>query len=369
MADAVRAAHDLSALVGTPPAGGGTRISEMVASLSGSEILRIAGEIRALVAAGQARLRPHRGRLRPAAVPDPARAQGRHRGGARARRDELSALERRARAARGGPALLRARARASSTRSSRSSSPGGSRPVIYATYRTLVDPGDRVRLPGAELEQQPLRPPRGRRWPCPSAAGPRSRFLPAPRRRAPAAAGRAAPLPSTRRSTRRAPRSPPTPCARICELVLEENARRERARRAPAVPDVRPGLLDAVLRRHRARDARRRCVPEMAPYTVFVDGISKAFAATGLRVGWAVGPVDVIARMSALLGHVGAWAPRAEQVATAELLDDPRPSAPSMPASCRAVQARLDRLHRGLQALARGRLRRSTACRRWARST
>jgi aspartate aminotransferase len=29
-------------------------------------------------------------------------------------------------------------------------------------------------------------------------------------------------------------------------------------------------------------------VPEMARYTVFVDGISKAFAATGLRVGWAV---------------------------------------------------------------------------------
>ena len=43
MSDAVRAAHDLSALVATPPAGGAARISEMVATLSGSEILRIAG--------------------------------------------------------------------------------------------------------------------------------------------------------------------------------------------------------------------------------------------------------------------------------------------------------------------------------------
>ena len=51
-------------------------------------------------------------------------------------------------------------------------------------------------------------------------------------------------------------------------------------------------------------------------------GICKAFAATGLRVGWAVGPADVVARMSAILGHVGAWAPRAEQVATVGLLDD-----------------------------------------------
>src|SRR5580693_2943680 len=63
-------------------------------------------------------------------------------------------------------------------------------------------------------------------------------------------------------------------------------------------------------------------LPEMARYTIFVDGISKCFAATGLRVGWAVGPVDVISRMSAVLGHVGAWAPRAEQLATAAMLDD-----------------------------------------------
>lgn len=64
-------------------------------------------------------------------------------------------------------------------------------------------------------------------------------------------------------------------------------------------------------------------VPELAPYTIFVDGISKSFAATGLRVGWATGPKDVIQRMSAILTHLGAWAPRAEQLATARLLRDP----------------------------------------------
>ena len=62
--------------------------------------------------------------------------------------------------------------------------------------------------------------------------------------------------------------------------------------------------------------------PEMEPYTIHIDAISKSFAATGLRVGWAVGPADVIKRMSDILGHVGAWAPRAEQVATAHLLSD-----------------------------------------------
>ncbi|HET7152534.1 MAG TPA: aminotransferase class I/II-fold pyridoxal phosphate-dependent enzyme, partial [Candidatus Kapabacteria bacterium] len=45
-----------------------------------------------------------------------------------------------------------------------------------------------------------------------------------------------------------------------------------------------------------------------------------AFAATGVRVGWAVGPADIMKPMSNIIGHMGAWAPRAEQVATAELL-------------------------------------------------
>ncbi len=62
-------------------------------------------------------------------------------------------------------------------------------------------------------------------------------------------------------------------------------------------------------------------VPEMRDYTIFVDGISKAFAATGVRVGWAFGPSKVIDKMKALLTHIGAWAPKAEQIATANYLN------------------------------------------------
>ncbi len=51
----------------------------------------------------------------------------------------------------------------------------------------------------------------------------------------------------------------------------------------------------------------------MKEYTIFVDGISKAFAATGVRVGWSLGPANVIAKMKAILSHIGAWAPMAEQ--------------------------------------------------------
>ena len=94
-----------------------------------------------------------------------------------------------------------------------------------------------------------------------------------------------------------------------------------------------------------------RLVPESAPYVIFIDGISKAFAATGLRVGWGVGPPAVIGAMRDFLGHVGAWAPRAEQVATAEVLRD----AGAIDAYGRdfraQLQARLDRLHDGFSAM------------------
>ncbi|HEX6051485.1 MAG TPA: aminotransferase class I/II-fold pyridoxal phosphate-dependent enzyme, partial [Gemmatimonadaceae bacterium] len=106
--------------------------------------------------------------------------------------------------------------------------------------------------------------------------------------------------------------------ADICDMVLEENARRG--------PDERPLFLlyDQVYwmltfggAEHADPVSLR---PDMAAYTVLVDALSKAFAATGLRVGWAAGPADVISRMADVSSHVGAWAPRAEQIATTKFL-------------------------------------------------
>src|SRR5262249_31197262 len=93
--------------------------------------------------------------------------------------------------------------------------------------------------------------------------------------------------------------------------------------------------------------------PEMAAYTVFVDGISKAFSATGLRVGWAVGPNDVIAKMKTYLGHVGACAPRPEQVAPAKLLRAPAAIDAFHKQMIGEVEARLNTLYEGINALAK----------------
>ena len=59
---------------------------------------------------------------------------------------------------------------------------------------------------------------------------------------------------------------------------------------------------------------------EMRDYTIFIDAISKVFAATGVRVGWGMGPAPVISKMKAILTHIGAWAPMAEQKAVAYYL-------------------------------------------------
>jgi aspartate aminotransferase len=60
--------------------------------------------------------------------------------------------------------------------------------------------------------------------------------------------------------------------------------------------------------------------PEMKQYTVYIDAISKVFSATGVRVGWSMGPQHVLSKMKAILTHIGAWAPMAEQKAVARYL-------------------------------------------------
>jgi aspartate aminotransferase len=223
----------------------------------------------------------------------------------------------------------------------------GGRPVIYGAYMTVVNEGERVvypvpswnnnhyaRIVGANAVEVP----------CDASTD----FLPT------AAMLREA----VRGATLLALNSPSNPTgtlfsekmlAEICDLVLEENARRG-ANNRPLylLYDQIYWMLTFGGAKHFNPVSLR---PEMKQYTIFVDGISKAFAATGLRVGWAVGPADVMASMSDLLTHAGAWAPRPEQRAAADFLgadDDMRAYHANM---LREVQERLALLADGLNAL------------------
>jgi aspartate aminotransferase len=224
----------------------------------------------------------------------------------------------------------------------------GGRPLVYALYRAVCDPGDRVvytvpswnnhhyaHMVGAEsvvIESQP-----------------EDRFMPTRARLERA-------LPGARIVCLNSPQNPSgTAISResllaICEAIVAENEGRERRGERPLylLYDQIYWMLSFGGAEHVTPPG---LVPEMARYTLLVDGISKAFAATGLRVGWGFGPVDVIARMAAILGHVGAWAPRPEQVGTIALLRDEKALREHRESFRLAVGARLDRLHQGLAAL------------------
>src|SRR5262249_32788906 len=67
---------------------------------------------------------------------------------------------------------------------------------------------------------------------------------------------------------------------------------------------------------------------------------------------WSVAAPPVTQRMSDLLGHVGAWAPKAEQMATAEFMGDAGTFKAFRLEMQRRLRDRLERLHRGLGAKA-----------------
>jgi aspartate aminotransferase len=322
------------------------RVCTMAGGLVGSEILKIAADIRALVAGGAEVCNLTVGDFSPAEFPIPRFLQ-----------DEivraLQAGETNYPPSDGVPQLRQAVADfyrgwlglAYPLESILVT--GGSRPGIFSTYTAVVDPGDVVVYPVPSWNNNHyvhMAGARGVQVACTA----ESDFLPT----------RAELEPVLRDARLLAINSPLNPSGtaftaealgEICDLVLEENARRGPGERPlylmydqvywmltfPGTVHVNPVSLR----------------PEMREYTIFIDGISKAFAATGVRVGWVVGPPDVVKRMGAILGHVGAWAPRAEQVATARLLEETAEIQRYQAEMGGRVQARLDALYQGISRL------------------
>lgn len=317
----------------------------MAAGLTGSEILKIAAEIRAMVRGGERICNLTVGDFDPVQFPIPV-----------ALRDAIASALARGETnyppADGVPELRQA-VQAYYRRELGLAYPieciqitGGARPVIYSIYRSLVDPGDRVVYPLPSWNNNHYVHQLGAVGvpvPCSSA----NHFLPTAADLAPALRG-------ARLVCLNSPLNPsgttiePEALTAICDIILAENRRREGTTERPLFL-----MYDHIYWPLCVGDTRHvtppEVAPEMAKYTIFVDGISKAFAATGLRVGWAVGPADVIARMGAVIGHLGAWAPRAEQVATAAFLGDVAGQAEFRATFIPGIQRRLDALFRGLE--------------------
>jgi aspartate aminotransferase len=227
---------------------------------------------------------------------------------------------------------------------------GGSRPIIFAAYAAVVDPGDKVIYPTPSWNNNHYTY-LVRGVPVEVVVGPETNFLPTAEQLRPLVRG-------ARLLCVNTPLNPTgTVMARneveaIARLVVDENARRIARGERPLflMWDQIYWMLTFGDNRHYAPP---QLVPESAPWTIFIDGISKAFAATGLRVGWTVAPAHLTARMRDILGHVGAWAPRAEQVAVAKFLGMPAEIDGFHERMIRELQLRLDLLYDGFEAMQR----------------
>ncbi len=194
---------------------------------------------------------------------------------------------------------------------------GGSRPLIYATFKTIVDENDKVIYPipswnnnhysylnsAQKIEVETSQA---------------NNFLPTAEELKPHLEGAVllalcSPLNPTGTMFTKEQLS------EICELVLEENAKRgENEKPLYLMYDQ----IYALLTFDREHFDPVSLFPEMKKYTIYIDGISKCFAATGVRVGWSFGPSEIMNKMKALLGHIGAWAPKPEQEAVAKYLEN-----------------------------------------------
>ena len=224
---------------------------------------------------------------------------------------------------------------------------GGSRPLIYATYLALLDAGDTVIYPAPSWNNNHYVHLLGANGiAVPTIA--ENNFMPTGADLKPFLKG----------ATLLALCSPLNPTGtmfsakdlkEISELVLEENQSRG-ANEKPLYILYDQIYSQLTFGNHQHVDPVS-LVPALRDYTIFIDGGSKCFAATGVRVGWGFGPATIISKMKAIVGHMGAWAPKAEQVAMAHFIDDEQAVDRFLNGFKAKVKTSLDSLYVGLTAL------------------
>jgi aspartate aminotransferase len=293
------------------------KVSEMAEHLIGSEIIKLAAEIQEKIKNGEPIFNYTIGDFDPKIFPIPAELNEEIRKAYDAHQTNYPAANGIAELRKAVSVFIKEREGLDYTADEILIS-AGARPLIYGTFTTLIDPGDKVVIPLPSwnnnhychlLNAKPVY----------VETTPGNNFMPTADEIRPHLKG----------ATMLALCSPLNPTGTtfgkeqleaICDLVLEENRRRG-ADEKPLylMYDQIYWMLTYGKTKHYNPVSLR---PEMKDYTVFIDGISKSFAATGVRVGWAFGPKRVMDKMRAILSHVGAWAPKAEQVATAKYLQD-----------------------------------------------
>ncbi len=223
----------------------------------------------------------------------------------------------------------------------------GGRPLIYAAYRAIVDKGDKVIYPVPSWNNNHyVHFTEGEHIMVETKL--ENNFLPTAEELKPYMKGAAllalcSPLnPTGTTFTEKE-------LTAICKLVVEENENRATSEKKLYV--IYDQIYWTLTFGNTIHYNPVSLNAKMKDYTLFIDGISKAFAATGVRVGWAMGPVHVIAKMRAINSHLGAWAPTAEQNAVAKYLRKPNVVQSELKSFKAAVEERLQKIYNGLMQL------------------
>lgn len=322
------------------------KVSKLAENIIGSEIIKLAGEVNEKIKQGEKIYNLTIGDFNPAVFPIPAELK-------QGIKDAYDADQTNYPPADGIIELRTAVSQLLKKRCHLTYSPseiliaGGARPVIYSIFRTLVDKGDTVifAVPSwnnnhySYLNEAKM---------VVLEANPETNFMPS-------AADIAPHIQSASLVALCSPQNPTGTVftkqglEEICDLILAENKRRG--------PDDKPVYLmyDQIYWELTYGDIQHfnpvTLRPEMKEYTVFVDGISKSLAATGVRVGWSMGPQLIIDKMKAILTHIGAWAPKAEQVATAKYLANEKAYVAFIEDQKKKINARLQGFYNGFSRL------------------
>ena len=222
---------------------------------------------------------------------------------------------------------------------------GGGRPLIYAAYRTICDRGEKVVYPVPSWNNNHYTHfVEGEHICIETSAA--TNFLPTADEL----------IPHFGDACLLALCSPLNPTGtvyskeqltKICEAVLAENKKRGADQKPLYI------LYDQIYWTLTFGETEHydpvSLFPELRPYTIFIDGISKSFCATGVRVGWAFGPETIIDKMKGILSHIGAWSPMAEQVATANFLNKETEVDHFLSTVKLAIHDRLQQLFDGIQ--------------------
>ncbi len=322
------------------------KISLLASELQGSEIIQLAGEIREKVAAGAEIYNFTVGDFDPAIFPIPVQLRE---GIEKAYRDGHTNYP----ASNGIESLRKTLSAYIKKHQGLDYSPdeylvaSGGRPLIYSAFQAILDPGEKVVFPVPSWNNNHYTTlTRGVQVPVETT--PEQNFMPTAADLVPHIADAAiialcSPLNPTGTVFAE------SELRKICEMILAENTRREGKRKPLYL------IYDQIYWQLCFGNTKHfdpvSLLPEMKAYTIYIDGISKVYAATGVRVGWAFGPKLIMDKMKSILGHVGAWAPKPEQVGTAAFMAHATNSDSFLVPFKAQLHQRLEKLYAGFKAL------------------